>query len=409
MNSDKKPLLSILIATKNRIPYCINVIERILKYPDQDFELIIQDNSDSLLLFDYAKKITDSRLVYNYTPPPFTSIENFNKVISLSKGKYLCFIGDDDCVSPEIFKTVRWANKNNIDSIVPSLSSIYWWPDATVKIKGKEKDNGRLEIKKLSLKIKKYSTIGEVEKLMKTGAQNYMELNLPKLYHGIVKSKYLNLIKEKTGNFIGGLSPDIYLAVALSTLIKKIIKIDYPLTISGICKASTSYSSATENNVGNLENFIRPRSRGEYFWAKEVPRFYSGINVWADSAIASLTDLNELSIKKKFNVTNLVLLSIIRKQGDKHDLIKHYLDFNNVNGRIKEKYYIFKLYILKYKLIIFTLFTNIFRRIHIQFLTKTNSVTIINVNNISDALDLLIDHMRSNNISFDLKDKNNII
>ena len=89
--------------------------------------------------------------------------------------------------------------------------------------------------------------------------------------------------------------------------------------------------------MGNLENFIRPRSRGEYFWAKEVPRFYSGINVWADSAIASLTDLNELSIKKKFNVTNLVLLSIIRKQGDKHDLIKHYLDFNNVNGRIKEK------------------------------------------------------------------------
>ena len=104
---------------------------------------------------------------------------------------------------------------------------------ATVKIKGKEKDNGRLEIKKLSLKIKKYSTIGEVEKLMKTGAQNYMELNLPKLYHGIVKRKYLNLIKEKTGNFIGGLSPDIYLAVALSTLIKKIIKIDYPLTIFG--------------------------------------------------------------------------------------------------------------------------------------------------------------------------------
>ena len=80
MDSTKKPLFSILIATKNRIPYCINVIERILKYPDQDFELIIQDNSDSHELFDYAKKITDLRFVYNYTPPPFTSIENFNKV-----------------------------------------------------------------------------------------------------------------------------------------------------------------------------------------------------------------------------------------------------------------------------------------------------------------------------------------
>ena len=107
----KKPLLSILIATKNRIPYCIQVIEKILKYPNQDFELVIQDNSDSLDLFDYVKGIIDSRFVYNYTPPPFSSIHNFNKVINLSKGKYLCLIGDDDCVSPEIFNLVRWATK----------------------------------------------------------------------------------------------------------------------------------------------------------------------------------------------------------------------------------------------------------------------------------------------------------
>ena len=69
------PLLSILIATKNRIPYCIQVIETILKFPDQDFEIVIQDNSDSLQLFDYAKGITDTRFVYNYSPPPFSSID----------------------------------------------------------------------------------------------------------------------------------------------------------------------------------------------------------------------------------------------------------------------------------------------------------------------------------------------
>jgi glycosyltransferase involved in cell wall biosynthesis len=405
----KKPLLSILIATKNRIPYCIQVIEKILKYPNQDFELVIQDNSDSLDLFDYVKGIIDSRFVYNYTPPPFSSIHNFNKVISLSKGKYLCLIGDDDCVSPEIFNLVRWANKKNIDSIVPSLSAVYWWPDATIKIKEKEKDNGHLEIRKISLEIKEYSTIGEVEKLMKSGAQNYMELNLPKLYHGIVKRKYLDLIKYKTGNFIGGLSPDIYLAVALSTYIKNIIKIDYPITIPGICKKSTSYDSVTYSNTGRLEDAPHFRDRGKYIWAKEVPRYYSGINIWADSALAALTDLEEFSNKKKFNVTNLVLLSLTRNQGDKNDLIKYYLDFNNADGLLNEKYYIFKLYILKYKFTFSTLFTNFFTKIKRLLTTKTNSARFKNIINISEALSVFNSYMKSNKISlkYDIEKINN--
>ena len=383
----KKPLFSILIATKNRIPYCINVIERILKYSDQDFELIIQDNSDSLLLFDYAKKITDSRLVYNYTPPPFTSIENFNKVISLSKGKYLCFIGDDDCVSPEIFKTVRWANKNNIDSIVPSLSSIYWWPDATNKIKEKEKDNGHLEIRKLTLMIKEFSTIGEVEKLMKNGA-----------------SKYLNLIKQKTGNFIGGLSPDIYLAVALSTVINKIVRIDYPLTIPGICNASTSYSTAINSNRGGFEAFLSTRSRGKYKWAKQVPKIPTGINVWADTALTSLTDLEEFSLKKKFSVTKLLLSSLIKKQGDKRDIIKFYLNFNDADGRLIETYYIFKLYILKYLLKIYNSLKIYYIQFKRLFTTKTRSVRFKNVVNIVDALELFNNYMILNDISIKFKD-----
>ena len=41
------PLLSIVIATRNRIPYAISTIESILEISDSRLELIIQDNSDS--------------------------------------------------------------------------------------------------------------------------------------------------------------------------------------------------------------------------------------------------------------------------------------------------------------------------------------------------------------------------
>ena len=48
-----RPLLSIIIATKNRVQYCINSIEAILNFPENDFELVVQDNTDNYELKDY--------------------------------------------------------------------------------------------------------------------------------------------------------------------------------------------------------------------------------------------------------------------------------------------------------------------------------------------------------------------
>ena len=40
------PLLSILIATKNRQKYCLSAVESILMLSDDNIEVIVQDNSD---------------------------------------------------------------------------------------------------------------------------------------------------------------------------------------------------------------------------------------------------------------------------------------------------------------------------------------------------------------------------
>ena len=55
VNNPNPPLLSIIIATKNRVPYCIKSIETILSITNHDFELIVQDNTDNLELNDYLK------------------------------------------------------------------------------------------------------------------------------------------------------------------------------------------------------------------------------------------------------------------------------------------------------------------------------------------------------------------
>ena len=42
------PLLSIAIATRNRIPYAISAIQSILEISDPRLELVVQDNNDRI-------------------------------------------------------------------------------------------------------------------------------------------------------------------------------------------------------------------------------------------------------------------------------------------------------------------------------------------------------------------------
>lgn len=296
------PILSILIATRNRAPYCINAIETILGFQHMNFELIIQDNSESLDLHDYIEnRKVDHRLVYSYIPPPFSSIDNFNAVIGLAKGEYLCLIGDDDAVHPEIFNAVEWAKANKIASITPTLRAIYHWPDAC----DDPKDNGLLTIGYITGKIKKRSTKNAIMKLMKNGGQGYLNLPFPKLYHGIVKRQYMELIKGETGHYVGGLSPDIYIAIGLAKHISEIIEIDYPLTLPGICGKSTPIDEK-RTKYEKLEDAPHFRDRGPYQWSSEVPRFYSSTNIWADSSLAALRDLNLHLYIQKFNKYQLI-------------------------------------------------------------------------------------------------------
>ncbi len=405
------PSFSILIATKNRIPYCKNVIETILKFKASDFELVIQDNSDTLELQDYIiNNISDKRLKYNYTSPPFSSIDNFNAVIGMATGEYLCLIGDDDGINPEIFKVVQWASKNNIDAITPEFNATYWWPDACSVVEHLKRDNGILYISRITGTVKCCNTSRAIKQLMKNGGQNYLYLNFPKLYHGIVKRELLERVKTATGNYVGGLSPDIYIAVALTAFVKRIIKIDYPLTIPGICVASTSADAAAKKDVGALEDAPHFRDRGTYSWAFQVPRFYCSANIWADSAVASLNDMKRFNILKKLDVMALTVWLLKRHNEYSEIILNSYFENVNASTPVKKRYHLLKLLFTHIKLGSFNLLARIAhkittivnRLIHLQTINNSNQVKYRNVKNIGQATEELTKYLSAQSISIDL-------
>ena len=123
------PLLSIIIPTKNRQKYAISIINNILTINNENFELIISDNSDSAKLKEYIdSKIKDDRVIYYYNSKPISMIENFNKSMSYANGKYICYIGDDDGVCSDIVKFTQWMDNQNIEALIGKNCISYSWP-----------------------------------------------------------------------------------------------------------------------------------------------------------------------------------------------------------------------------------------------------------------------------------------
>ena len=325
-----KYLISIIVPTKNRTEYALKTIEQILSIDDDSIQLVVQDNSDTNNLKDSITHFcNDSRLKYNYSSELLSFVDNFSLAVSLADGEYICVIGDDDGINPEIVKIARWASENNIDAIKPEVQAVYIWPETGILLHNKKANDGYMRISKISKKIRVCNTKTELKKLLNNGCQKYLTFDVVKLYHGLVKKSCMEEVKKQIGVYFAGLSPDIYSAVALSIVIPEVISIDYPLTISGICKKSGSADSATGKHTGELKDAPHFIGHTGYSWADEVPKFYSVETIWADSSLAAIKDMKQYDLLEEFKLEFLIAYCL-KKYSKFSDVIKQqYVDYSS--------------------------------------------------------------------------------
>ena len=294
--NDRK-LLSIVIPTRNREYYCIEAIKSILRFEEECFELIVQDNSDSNAVQEFASSLDDSRLVYNQTIGRINSALNMDYALSMATGEYVIMIGDDDTVSHRIFELAQWAKDNNIEAVTPKRQVQYYWPDSL-----QLSNNGIVYMSsKYTYEYSSYNGRKQVIEMLRGGIINYSGYNLPKVYHGIMRRTILDEIKNRTGRFIGGLSPDIYLAVAAALLCEKYYVVDFSFTIAGACPQSTTAESLRGEHRGDLNTAPHLYNRADYEWDKLIPKLYTVETIWAESALTALRDMNNAELCSYFN------------------------------------------------------------------------------------------------------------
>lgn len=300
----ERPILSIVIPSRNRAKYAISCIQSILGIKDNRIEIVVHDNSDTNELEQFiTKNINDKRLIYCYDSTLMSTVDNFNNAMNYVHGEYICFIGDDDGINPEIIDAAIWAKKKNIDVLVSKILMGYNWPN--------DSHSGNFHIYPFSGRWISVNVENELKGFLSDGGVHYLEYNLPKIYHGVVRKECFDKVKDKIGYYFGGLSVDIFSSIAISLVAQNVVAIDYPLTIAGSSPASNQTHRTEEAKKIDLKNAPHLRGMRNYVWSERVPSVYAVATIWAESGIKALEEFKRedlLKIVDKFKLTALVAI-----------------------------------------------------------------------------------------------------
>ena len=225
--------------------------------------------------------------------------------------------------------------------------------------------------------IESVEPMKRLEKLFENGIIQYQQYNLPRVYHGLVKKDVLDKIYNKIGAYFGGLSPDIYSTVALSSLVKNHIVIKDACSIAGACPMSTSSKGRLNSDDGEFERTPHLLNNENYQWDLLIPKYYCGEIIWAETAISATKDFGLNKVLEKFNrnLFNYASLSYNRHITD--IVMKAYFEnINKKNNIINRGAYLVNSYIYSFQ-------NFIIRALRKVFLKSTEKYT--NIKDISIA------------------------
>lgn len=248
--------LSIVIPTKNRAQTAIDTIRHSAAAGSSlEVEVIVQDCSSDTRLRDMLTAAgLSQRVEYRHTTESLSMPENWNRALARAQGEYVVLIGDDDSVSPDILSLVRWARRNQLDAVKGRDYGCYWYPDV-----GEASLAGTLELPRFSGD----TTVVEAAPLLREYASTGDHYHhLPMIYHNLVRRSVLEQVRERSGSYVEGTSPDVYSAYAIMCEIGRFGLVDYPLTLVG----ASAPSNSNRWRMGVLHQHFREFADYRFTW-----------------------------------------------------------------------------------------------------------------------------------------------
>lgn len=308
-------LLSIVIPTKERYKYLLPLVQLIDSFNLPDTEIVIDDNSDDNSPWRnfILETSINTPVVYNYVNGQISVRQNYENGIKHANGDYLCFLGDDDSIMPNILECVKWMRMNGIDSLRQKTEITYKWPSYFEK-----NDNAfigaTLSYDKCYSRVEQINAVNAVIDVIKSGFSSLG--HCPCFYHGIVSRRTLDKLYNIGGSYIPGPSPDMANALALSFVVEKFCITDIPFVISGGSEYQGGRSAKVKSWVQPLSNVPFISEEDKRAWDKRLPYIWTGPTVWPESGLKGLEYVGKKDYEKYADFDEIIARVLPRLEGN---------------------------------------------------------------------------------------------
>ena len=248
----KRPLLSIVVPTRNRAETALSCVAALLKIEGDDFEVVVRDCSDTDALEREIAVFADHRLRYE-RGSAVSMTDNGNAAMLMTSGRYVIYIGDDDAFMPWGLSALRGlADKEVVHCIASEPTRIvYRWPDF-----GIEADRGLLVFERFQYPPVFYRQ-SSLEALRAHLTCQDFAPPLPGIYHRIASRDLMERIKSKTGAYFSSLSPDYFTYYLSANLLDEYHVMDPPISMSGSCGKSNSSRNTAKSDRALVQLHIK--------------------------------------------------------------------------------------------------------------------------------------------------------
>ena len=256
------PRITVIIPTRERCDVLEASLRTVTAQSYSNLEIIVSDNFSGDATLDVVKRANDSRIRYLNTGRRLSMTHNWEFALSHVNDGWVTFVGDDDGLLPTSLSIVADIIESTRAKAIRSNFCTYDWPTITGNA------NGQL-IVPLGSGLEVRCSDRWLSKVM-LGHEKYNQL--PMIYNGgYIHISVLNEIREKTGSYFLSISPDIYSAVAISTVTDSYVYSKRPLAISGTSKHSTGNSFFSTSNQRNPLPKAQFSDEGNIPFHKDMP------------------------------------------------------------------------------------------------------------------------------------------
>ena len=300
---EKRPLLSVVVPTKNRYKYLYELIEVVNRLNSNEVELLIHDNTeDNSEFLSYLQNNIHPFINYYHKKESISMTENCDLAVIKSTGEYICLLGDDDGFCDTIIDAVEFMKNHEIDNLL-SAKTFYNWPDfydpSIFNL------SSSIEYKKGCGKLVWIDSLAELKKCINNGFDSLYKM--PRAYQSLISRECMNRVWNIYGTFFPGPSPDMANAVALSLINPRCAYWDAPLVFSGQSRSvGGGERLMNSNKLKKLTDVPIMPSDVLELWDPILPQYWCADSIWPQSAIQALNGDKRFTINYELILARFV-------------------------------------------------------------------------------------------------------